>query len=179
MRNVLLALMGIATLTASAQTPETGRIRGAVRFASSELPRATVQLKDAAGKIQEAVTDPHGVYEFGNLPPGSYSLTIEDPKTEWGNGLPPMAFDQQPRMVTLAPGDAVVIDLAVRLKPFSLTDGLGMNAIPIELPLCGSFPDGPSLIATSDGFTIRMRPGDPPLKVNPAEKPIKIEKPPK
>jgi hypothetical protein len=32
-----------------------------------------------------------------------------------------------------------------------------------EFPLCGSFPDGPSLIKDGDTWKIRMRPGDAPL----------------
>jgi len=175
----LLVLLGIAAAAAGAQAQETGRVRGTVRFASRELPRATVQLKDSTGKVREAVTDEQGAYEFANLAAGSYSLTVKDPKSEWGQGLPPVPFDQQAHIVTIAPGEAATVDLAVRLKAIPLPSGFGVSNGAIEFPLCGSFPNGPSLVTTADGMTIRMRPGDPPLKIEPAQNPNKIEKPQK
>lgn len=33
----------------------------------------------------------------------------------------------------------------------------------LEFPLCGSFPNGPSLVKDGDTWKIRMRPGDAPL----------------
>lgn len=50
---------------------------------------------------------------------------------------------------------------------FVATPPLHRLALPFptiqEFPLCGSFPNGPSLIQDGDTIKIRMRPGDAPL----------------
>jgi hypothetical protein len=53
---------------------------------------------------------------------------------------------------------------AVTPVPVAPDSRLALPFLPSqEFPLCGSFPDGPSLLTDGDTWRIRMRPGDAPL----------------
>lgn len=66
----------ICATFASAQTP-TGSLRGVVSSPDGVLPGATVELRfNKTGKSQTAVTGTDGTFNFAQLEPGDYTITI-------------------------------------------------------------------------------------------------------
>lgn len=71
---ILTVLLGV--ITASAQTP-TGRLTGVVSSADGLIPNATVTATfNATGKTQTVVTDQEGAFQFPQLEPGLYTVTV-------------------------------------------------------------------------------------------------------
>jgi hypothetical protein len=71
---ILTVLIGV--IMASAQTP-TGRLIGAVSSVDGLIPNATVTATFAAtGKTQTVVTDQEGAFQFPQLEPGLYTVTV-------------------------------------------------------------------------------------------------------
>src|SRR4051812_21204716 len=57
--------------------PATGTIRGHVTDPSgASVPSAEVTLSRANGSSRTAMTDVRGVYQFGDVPPGAYTVRV-------------------------------------------------------------------------------------------------------
>src|ERR1700723_3340395 len=72
----LLILAAAFTITAAAQSPGTGTLRGQVSDPSGAVvPNATIAILQSGGPTHSAKTNNNGNYEIGNLPPGNYTVT--------------------------------------------------------------------------------------------------------
>jgi hypothetical protein len=73
---LLTAILLIATC--HAQTATTGEIAGTVHDATGALvPNAAIRIESQTGATHTAVTDSAGHYQFLNLDPGRYTLTLQ------------------------------------------------------------------------------------------------------
>jgi hypothetical protein len=71
---ILTVLLGV--IMASAQTP-TGRLTGVVSSVDGLIPNATVTATfNATGKTQTVVSDQEGAFQFPQLEPGLYTVTV-------------------------------------------------------------------------------------------------------
>lgn len=91
-----------------AQTMTTGSVRGVVTNPKRAIvPNASVLLtNNAKGTIQTAKTSLSGMYQFGLLDPGSYTITV----TVTG-------FQALTKIVTIPLGEPVTVDFQLSLQP--------------------------------------------------------------
>jgi hypothetical protein len=140
----LVLVMAAIVPLAVAEESATG-VRGVVRDpAGATVSHALVMLRGDAAIEKQAVTGGDGSFQFPNLKPGTYSLIVLGPA---GTGA---------RYDNLVLEDGRTISQSVRLQP-------QFAALPIEIPICTSFPNGPSILYDPSGWKIRMNPGDAPL----------------
>jgi hypothetical protein len=94
----LLAVLFTGSLFAQ---PQPGTIRGVIRDALTGTPMPNVDVR--AGR-KFARTDVQGAYTFSNIPPGEIDLDVSGD----------MVGSFGPKKVTLAPGQEMTVDIAVR-----------------------------------------------------------------
>ena len=83
---VLLALCVIAIGPAAAQTPAGAQLRGRVVDQSGlVMPGAEVAVtNEASSDTRRAVTDTDGRFVFADVPAGTYTVTVDVPRTPAG-----------------------------------------------------------------------------------------------
>ncbi len=149
LRSLILMMGAIATLVAAQET-STG-VRGVVRDpAGTAIPRVVVVLTDAAGLSTAVVSRQDGSFTFSNVQPGTYSLIARAP------GLVSEHYDK----IVVESGRTTAQNVQLKVDVSTEAGGL-----PIEIPICTSFPNGPSIVYDPAGWKIRMHPGDAPLPV--------------
>ena len=76
---LVLLVLALCATSMFAQTSTTGGIAGVVRDASgASVPNAKITLNSPSlMRPQTAVTGPDGSYKILNLPPGTYSLSVD------------------------------------------------------------------------------------------------------
>jgi hypothetical protein len=147
LRSVVLMMSAIATL-AAAQETSTG-VRGVVRDAAgTAIPRVVVALTDAAGLSTVVVSGDDGSFAFSKVQPGTYSLIARAP------GLVSDRYDK----IVVESGRITAQNVQLKVDVSTVAGGL-----PIEIPICTGFPNGPSIVYDPAGWKIRMHPGDAPL----------------
>jgi hypothetical protein len=147
LRWLVLTMGAMATLAAAQETP-TG-VRGVVRDpAGTAIPRAVVALTDAAGQSTLVVSGQEGSFAFSKVQPGTYSLIARAP------GLVSDRYDK----IVVESGRITAQNVQLKVDLSMAAGGL-----PIEIPLCTSVPNGPSIVYDPAGWKIHMHPGDAPL----------------
>jgi hypothetical protein len=147
LRWLVLMMGAMATLFAAQETP-TG-VRGVVRDAAgTAIPRVVVVLTDPAGLSTVVVSGQDGSFAFSKVQPGTYSLTARAP------GLVSERYDK----IVVEAGRMTAQNVQLTVDLSTAAGGL-----PIEIPICTGFPNGPSIVYDPAGWKIRMHPGDAPL----------------
>lgn len=116
-RIIVLSLACVALATsASAQPPGVGSIRGrAVDEAThAGLPEARIELLPP-GRL--TLTGPDGGWEFGGLPPGTYTVRVTAEGFEAAT------------LVVAVPNSALAHDVALRRRPYRLHESVTVTAV--------------------------------------------------
>ena len=128
--NFSIAIVG-GTVTANNTTivnfalkADLGKIFGTVTDATtSPIPGATIQVRNSFVVVETALTDANGNYNFPNLPPGTYSVTVSAP-----------GFQRQVKIATVTSNQVTVVNFALNSNPGiisgTVTDAVTTNPIP-------------------------------------------------
>ena len=115
-----LALV-LSSLVASAQTG-TGTITGTVRDQLVVIPLAEVTITNLDTDIShKESTSREGVYYFGALPPGSYTMVVERP-----------GFKKSSSTLVLQVGQTITFDVPLEVGDFVITIDVTAPRIPAE-----------------------------------------------
>nr|MBP7310271.1 von Willebrand factor type A domain-containing protein [Candidatus Cloacimonadota bacterium] len=118
---LILVLVLIVVLLCAAKDVKTGAISGTVRETGEmKLSISQIEVSCLQNNIQigKAITDDKGAFKIGNLPPGKYTVEVNDPLYEpW-----------KKENVKVSSGTTTKLD--IRLKPAPMiTDELGTNDV--------------------------------------------------
>jgi hypothetical protein len=148
LRQLAIAALIVISSVVSAQNPSTS-LRGNISdISGAMIQRAQISLLDSRnGFTQSRASDSSGAYQFQQLPPGDYTVTVEATGFAAQTRSVELVIDQTATLnfslaVESAPTTVIVNGQAPALNTNDASMGSAFNGITIEaLPVEGDIPD--------------------------------------